>query len=130
MQMRWKEYVPVAWQVDPALALSLQDHFPAVPEVKQALEQLVVEHCHAAKVCVLHVRLFFRLSVFILLGLVIGTDAGCQYLVALGHGCVRLGRCAIVLLLHMKVAYKGPSSGLLFKHVAYVVVHICVDVFV
>jgi hypothetical protein len=48
--MRWKEYVPVAWQVDPALALSLLDHFPATSEVKQALEQLVVEHAHAAKV--------------------------------------------------------------------------------
>jgi len=50
MQIRWKEYVPVAWQVDPALALSLQDHFPANTDVKQALEQLVVEHAHAAKV--------------------------------------------------------------------------------
>lgn len=48
--MRWKEYVPVAWQVDPALALSLSDHFPANSDVKQALEQLVVEHAHAAKV--------------------------------------------------------------------------------
>lgn len=42
--------MPVAWQVDPALALSLSDHFPASSDVKQALEQLVVEHAHAAKV--------------------------------------------------------------------------------
>lgn len=50
LQMRWREYVPVAWQVDPALALSLQDHFPANSDVKHALEALVVEHAHAAKV--------------------------------------------------------------------------------
>ena len=48
--MRWREYVPVAWQVDPALALSLQDHFPANSDIKHALEALVVEHAHAAKV--------------------------------------------------------------------------------
>jgi hypothetical protein len=48
--MRWREYIPVAWQVDPALALSLQDHFPANSDVKHALEALVVEHAHAAKV--------------------------------------------------------------------------------
>lgn len=40
----------MAWQVDPALALSLQDHFPANSDVKHALEALVVEHAHAAKV--------------------------------------------------------------------------------
>jgi hypothetical protein len=50
LQMRWREYVPVAWQVDPALALSLQDHFPANSDVQHALEALVVEHAHAAKV--------------------------------------------------------------------------------
>lgn len=50
LQMRWREYVPVAWQVDPALALSLQDHFPANSDIKHALEALVVEHAHAAKV--------------------------------------------------------------------------------
>jgi hypothetical protein len=50
MQWRWREYIPVAWQVDPALALSMMDHFPANTEVKTALQQLVVEHGHAAKV--------------------------------------------------------------------------------
>lgn len=45
--------MPVAWQVDPALALSLQDHFPLNSDIKLALEQLVVEYAHAAKVCAL-----------------------------------------------------------------------------
>jgi hypothetical protein len=40
----------VAWTVDPALALSLQDHFPSNADVKHALEQLVVESAHEAKV--------------------------------------------------------------------------------
>jgi hypothetical protein len=51
LQIRWKDYVPVAWAVDPALALSLQDHFPSNADVKHALEQLVVESAHKAKVC-------------------------------------------------------------------------------
>jgi hypothetical protein len=29
LQVPWREYVPVAWQVDPCLALTLLDHFPA-----------------------------------------------------------------------------------------------------
>lgn len=40
----------MAWQVDPALALSLQDHYPANADIKAALELLVVEHGAAAKV--------------------------------------------------------------------------------
>lgn len=40
----------MAWAVDPALALSLQDHFPSNADVKHALEQLVVESAHEAKV--------------------------------------------------------------------------------
>jgi hypothetical protein len=57
LQMRWRDYVPVAWQVDPALALSLLDHFPSNGDVKHALELLVVEHAHAAKVEAAHTRL-------------------------------------------------------------------------
>lgn len=57
LQMRWRDYVPVAWQVDPALALSLLDHFPSSSDVKHALELLVVEHAHAAKVAPVHNRM-------------------------------------------------------------------------
>jgi hypothetical protein len=43
-QVPWREYVPVAWQVDPCLALSLLDHFPASEPLRAALESMVVKH--------------------------------------------------------------------------------------
>jgi hypothetical protein len=44
LQVPWREYVPVAWQVDPCLALSLLDHFPASESLRAALEAMVVKH--------------------------------------------------------------------------------------
>eukprot|EP00879_Flechtneria_rotunda_P007045 GHRR01007395.1.p1 GENE.GHRR01007395.1~~GHRR01007395.1.p1 ORF type:complete len:1449 (+),score=535.85 GHRR01007395.1:542-4348(+) len=46
----WRDFVSTAWQVDPALALSLRDHFPALADVHTALETLVVKHCHEPQV--------------------------------------------------------------------------------
>ncbi len=43
-QPPWREYVTTAWQVDPALALSLLDHFPGAVEARTAAEALVVRH--------------------------------------------------------------------------------------
>ncbi|WIA31066.1 hypothetical protein OEZ86_001095 [Tetradesmus obliquus] len=40
----WREYVLLAWQVDPCLALSLLDHFPASEPLRAALEAMVVKH--------------------------------------------------------------------------------------
>uniref|UniRef100_A0A383V936 1-phosphatidylinositol 4-kinase n=1 Tax=Tetradesmus obliquus TaxID=3088 RepID=A0A383V936_TETOB len=40
----WREYVSLAWQVDPCLALSLLDHFPASEPLRAALEAMVVKH--------------------------------------------------------------------------------------
>jgi hypothetical protein len=42
--------VTLAWQVDPCLALSLLDHFPAVAALREALEGQVVRHCHDPQV--------------------------------------------------------------------------------
>ncbi|KAF6255212.1 kinase-like domain-containing protein [Scenedesmus sp. NREL 46B-D3] len=44
LQVPWREYVPIAWQVDPCLALSLLDHFPASEPLRAALESMVVKH--------------------------------------------------------------------------------------
>lgn len=43
-QVPWKEYVPLAWQVDPCLALGLLDHYPATGQLRTALEAMVVKH--------------------------------------------------------------------------------------
>lgn len=51
-QVLWRDLVPLAWQVDASLALSLLDHFPAVLEVKAALQALVVVHASEAEVSV------------------------------------------------------------------------------
>ncbi|KAF8068220.1 PI4KA1 [Scenedesmus sp. PABB004] len=40
----WRQYVGLAWQVDPCLALSMLDHFPAQADVRAALEGLVLRH--------------------------------------------------------------------------------------
>lgn len=48
--MPWRQYALTAWQVDPALALSLLDHFPAVIELQAALDDLVVKHAAEVKV--------------------------------------------------------------------------------
>jgi len=42
--------VALAWQVDPCLALSLLDHFPAVAALREALEVQVIRHCHDPQV--------------------------------------------------------------------------------
>eukprot|EP00878_Enallax_costatus_P012821 GHUV01013388.1.p1 GENE.GHUV01013388.1~~GHUV01013388.1.p1 ORF type:complete len:2087 (+),score=705.77 GHUV01013388.1:215-6475(+) len=46
----WREYAVTAWQVEPALALSLLDHFPAVNGLCAALENLVVKNAADSKV--------------------------------------------------------------------------------
>ena len=48
--MLWRELVPLAWQVDPCLGLSLLDHFPAVPDVRAGLQRLVLQHAASAEV--------------------------------------------------------------------------------
>lgn len=53
LQVPWREYVSLAWQVDPCLALSLLDHFPASEPLRAALEAMVVKH--AADTQVRHV---------------------------------------------------------------------------
>lgn len=50
LQVPWRDYAMTAWQVDPALALSLLDHFPAVNELRATLGSLVVKHAAEARV--------------------------------------------------------------------------------
>jgi hypothetical protein len=49
-QVNWHEYVQLAWQVDPKLAISLLSHFPMANAARAELEALVVKHAHSTKV--------------------------------------------------------------------------------
>lgn len=42
--------MPLAWQVDPCLGLSLLDHYPAVAEVRAGLQRLVLQHATSPEV--------------------------------------------------------------------------------
>ncbi|KIY94287.1 phosphatidylinositol 4-kinase [Monoraphidium neglectum] len=46
----WAELVPLAWQVDPRLALALRDRFPSLEGVRRGLEALVVAHAAEPRV--------------------------------------------------------------------------------
>jgi len=42
--------VPLAWEVDPTLALSLRSRYPGIDGITKGLEALVIQHAHVAKV--------------------------------------------------------------------------------
>lgn len=52
-QAPWDELVPLAWHVDPTLALALRAHFPTVEGVRHHLESMVLKNATQPMVSVL-----------------------------------------------------------------------------